>query len=271
MLNELINSKHAGNPTEYMNIEEKILEQSIMLKELQQKNEELNTKLEQKIREEANAKERISEITESLSKIQNKPDKTAKYKKKIEEFEIKLAELQGNLEKVQKEHDIKEKNKKQPSPEWQKQKEEMTKAQNEVQAEISRSGKVVEDYKNKYEASKQKSLEWEKERKNADENLKKLEQDLESKLNQLRSEQQNKLTECNIFLIIIILVEREYDQKKKQQADLAKPKEIPAVIPKVQKNIVEEEALYYIKLTIRAKLINSRINKEKLMQVIFPF
>ena len=54
MLTELLNLKHVGNPTEYVEIEEKTVEQSMMLQELNKKNIDLNDQLTQKIHDEIN-------------------------------------------------------------------------------------------------------------------------------------------------------------------------------------------------------------------------
>ena len=93
MLEELISNKHVGNPTEYIELEEKTLNQKVQIRELKAKVSEVEKELSQKSREERQLRDKIKEYEASENKTAKKKDKAMKQKAVLEEYKAKLQEL----------------------------------------------------------------------------------------------------------------------------------------------------------------------------------
>jgi len=106
MINELVASKCAGNPKEYISIEEKLLEHTIALKELRKQNAELTSALNRKNRENELLSAQLNDLEEELSKELkksgggNKQRRTiAGYKERIMELVNEVNNLRNQLER----------------------------------------------------------------------------------------------------------------------------------------------------------------------------
>jgi len=147
MLEELLNSKHVGNPTEYVEIEEKILEQSMMIKDLQAKNSEISQNLDRKTQQCEKLTEKIKELEDQISKNSKKTDRTAKRKRVIVEYKDKIAELNTEIAQLKEELEKRpEADNKSPG---QGEKEKNMKLFNDMQKDMSEMKKNMEEYKKK--------------------------------------------------------------------------------------------------------------------------
>ena len=107
MLEEIISSKHVGNPAEYMELEEKTLEQKAIINELKTKNQELDKEVGAKNREQKSLREKIKEYEQNEAKASKQHDKIRKQKAALEDAKTRLkmvleenAELKGKVKEL---------------------------------------------------------------------------------------------------------------------------------------------------------------------------
>ncbi len=161
MLDELISSKHVGSPTEYVEVEEKMLEQSMRLKELARKNTELSSSLDAKTQEADRFRVRSEELEAELAKGRGHTDQAGKHKRMITELKGRVDELTAEIERIKSESA--QKNREENSPEAKaerekKEREEAARAKEsaenrqfntELKAELERKKKEFEEMRAK--------------------------------------------------------------------------------------------------------------------------
>jgi hypothetical protein len=158
MLEELISSKHIGNPSEYVELEERTLEQKVQIKELRVKNMELEKELSVKSRDEKDMREKLREYEENEARAAKRKEKVMRQKGILEENKGKIQALlaenaslraqMNNMERV----DIKR---------------EVEPSQNglvdQLKAEIDKCKKEKEEHKKRADAADRKLQEKERE------------------------------------------------------------------------------------------------------------
>jgi chromosome segregation ATPase len=102
MVNELVASKCAGNPTEYIAIEEKLLEHTIALKELRKQNTELTSALNRKNRENELLSAQLNDLEEELSKGLRKSGGANKQRRTIAGYKERIMELVNEVNNLRK-------------------------------------------------------------------------------------------------------------------------------------------------------------------------
>jgi len=93
MLKEFINEKHTGNPTEFQDMEERLLEQKVFINEQNKKNQELEAELKRMMKENEELSEKNKEEHEKEAKVTKLKEKLGKKKKTIESYKEKIQGL----------------------------------------------------------------------------------------------------------------------------------------------------------------------------------
>ncbi len=107
MLQELISSKHVGNPAEYMELEEKALQQKTAIQELKAHIQDLDKQLKVKGLEERQLRDKLKEFEKNegntgklKEKLKDQRTALEEEKAKIDAFETENTELRRELEEL---------------------------------------------------------------------------------------------------------------------------------------------------------------------------
>eukprot|EP01022_Parablepharisma_sp_SALTPOND_P019726 TRINITY_DN340_c2_g1_i1.p3 TRINITY_DN340_c2_g1~~TRINITY_DN340_c2_g1_i1.p3 ORF type:complete len:647 (-),score=133.67 TRINITY_DN340_c2_g1_i1:10552-12492(-) len=100
MLEELINEKHVGSPSEYAELEGKMLEQKAIIKELKIKNLELSQELSRARDSERQILERIKEYEVQEQKVHREKQKVKRQRQEINEARERIAALENEKEEL---------------------------------------------------------------------------------------------------------------------------------------------------------------------------
>jgi hypothetical protein len=275
MLKEIISEKHTGNPTEYQNMEEKILEQKVLISQQNKKNRELEAELKQKTKENEMQKDKMKANGQELSKKSKLKDKVKRQKKVIEEYKEKIQkltkeneELESKMEEVTQNDDKK----------IERKEEDL----NQISV-VMELRKDIEKLRKEKEDMKKNTTDIERKLKDKDREIQKEQikfKDKEEEITLKFYEDNEKFNQRIvlrklIFLLIIIIVERELELKNKELESCGKKtkenvvQKANAPINELTKKLVEEQELLYATNLYRMKLIMSQMKLDQFKQVYF--
>jgi len=261
MLDELLNSKNAGNPVEYVELEEKMLEQRSIITELKNKNKQLSQELASAKNSESQALDRLKENDEKESKSKKYKEKASKYKKEITDYKNQIDDLTKEIDELKlKIDELENINTKREQDTTQ------TDLVNKLTQEAEKMKKEKEELRKKADIAEKRVIE--KEREMREERNKAKEKEEEYVLKSF--EDKEKLNQR------IVRLERELSVKAKELAENdKKSKEIEVATKAIAsarqdiKNIINEPELSYTKILFKIILIKSKKSLDDLKEIIF--
>lgn len=250
MLQELIASKHVGNPSEYVELEEQMLQQKTLINELKARNQELDSEVNVRTREEKQLKERLRDYEKTEGKSGKLRDKLKKQKAAIDEGNERIAALTTENEEIRRElAELEEKTSKQV----------IDNSQNAVveqlKGELEKLKKEREELKKRNEIAERKAQEKEREARDEKSRAKEKEDEYELKIFEEREKLSQRLVRrTNRSEHNVSIVERELSSKNKEiEATGKKARESETILKSLNevrdviKNVVQEDELAYSK------------------------
>lgn len=291
MINELVASKFAGNPTEYIAIEEKLLEQTIALKEMRRQNAELSSALNRKSRENELLAAQLNDLEEELSKGLkkgggNKQRRTiAGYKERIMELVNEVNSLRAELSRqteINEEHardnrtSIEIQQARVAMGEYRQKMEEAKSNEEAYKEKLGGLNRAVEEYKRRLEETAKRLEEYKRHindnavdiaRYKAD--LNKMSEELSDKKESIKEAKSKLKTQETLHKKEIAQLQAKIEERNFAYEPLVEKES--TLKPKASdiRDVVSEDEVSYIKLEARVRLIIAEVSKDKAMNALF--